>query len=119
MESYLEKKLLEKVMSRFLSKEEQLVYEKVINMENRISEKASTPEHFMDLLRVESPHQHVAEAFELSLPELLKILKEIEEKIEKRTEQIKVETQWMDCTNVVSAAFEVNNNRKYFFTEGR
>lgn len=118
MESYIEAKLLNKAISRFLSNEEQLLYEKVINIENMISEKALTPEHFIDLIRAESPHKHVAEAFNLSLHELLEVLKEIEIKIEKRTKMIKAEARWLDCTNVVSTAFEKNEHRKYFYTEG-
>lgn len=118
MDSYLDKKLLEKVISRFLSKEERLLYEKVINLENVISEKALTPEHFVDLLRIESPHKQAAAEFNLSLPELLEVLKEIEEKIDNRIEKVNVEARWLDCTNAVSAAFETNENRKYFYTEG-
>jgi len=118
MESYIEAKLLNKVISRFLSNEERVLYEKVINMEDMISEKAWTPEHFIDLIRTETPHKHVAEAFNLSLHELLELLKEIEIKIEKSTKMIKAEIRWLDCTNVVSTAFEKNENRKYFYTEG-
>lgn len=118
MDNYLDKKLLEKVISRFLSKEERLLYGKVINMENVISERALTPEHFVDLLRAETPHKQVAVEFNLSLPELLEVLKEIEEKIENRIEKVNTETRWIDCTNAVSDAFETNENRKYFYTEG-
>ncbi|GGP12059.1 hypothetical protein [Oceanobacillus neutriphilus] len=118
MDNYLDKKLLDKVISRFLSKEERLLYGKVINMENVISERALTPEHFVDLLRAEAPHKQVAAEFDLSLTELLEILKEIEEKIENRIEKVSTETRWLDCTNVVSGTFETNENRKYFYTEG-
>ncbi|WP_080875812.1 hypothetical protein [Oceanobacillus timonensis] len=118
MDSYLGKKLQEKMIDRFLTKEERLLFRKVISMEDMISEKALTPEHFMDLLRTESPHRHIAEAFDLSLPELLEVLKEIEAKIDLNTEKVITETRWLDCTNVVSADFEVQKNRRYFYTEG-
>lgn len=118
MDSYLDKKLLEKVVNRFLSKEERLLYGKVINMENVISERALTPEHFVDLLRAETPHKQVAVEFGLSLPELLEVLKKIEEKIENCIEKINPETRWLDCTNAVSGTFGTNENRKYFYTEG-
>ncbi|MCT1902408.1 hypothetical protein [Oceanobacillus sojae] len=118
MDSYLDKKLLEKVVSRFLSKEERLLYGKVINMENVISERALTPEHFVDLLRAKIPHKQVAVEFGLSLPELLEVLKKIEEKIENCIEKINLETRWLDCTNAVSGTFETNEKRKYFYTEG-
>lgn len=118
MESYVNKKILEKIVNHVLSKEECLLYRKVIKMEDVMAERASTPEHFIDLLQLDLPHQQIAKEFGLSLPALLEALKEIEEKIEKSMEKIKAEIRWLECTKVIQAALGENKNKKYFYTEG-
>ncbi|MFD1064840.1 hypothetical protein [Oceanobacillus locisalsi] len=118
MDSYLDKRLQEKLIDRFLTEKERLLYRKVIHMEDGIAERALTPEHFMDLLQIESPHKYIAEVFDLSLSELLEVLKEIEKKISINAEYIQAEIRWLDCTNVVSAELKMDKNKRFFYTEG-
>ncbi|MGP4075889.1 hypothetical protein [Halobacillus sp. K22] len=80
MSDYLIKLLTEKIINSF-PEEEKVIYNYVIQMEDQIAEEVATPAEFMNRLHVESPHKLAAQAFGMTLFELLQTLKQVDEKI--------------------------------------
>ncbi|MCA0972188.1 hypothetical protein LCM20_16390 [Halobacillus litoralis] len=93
-----------------LPEEQQALYTYVIHMEDRLAEVVATEGEFMDRLKIERPHQLAADRFGMTLFELLQTLRDIEEHVSERLEQMLAEVSWVDCTHLVNGG-----DRKVFY----
>jgi len=114
MNDYLMKLLTDKIINSF-PEEEKEIYNYVIQMEDQIAEEVATPAEFMNRLHVDSPHKLAAQAFDLTLFQLLQMLKQVDEKIAHQLEPMLKAVQWKDCTELINERGGDDTNRKLFY----
>ncbi|GAB2544410.1 hypothetical protein [Gracilibacillus alcaliphilus] len=114
MNYYLSELFLNRILNS-LSDKERLLYTSVCEMEDKIAEKCLTPEAFINQFTNYLPHKDLAEKFDLKLPELIKAVNEIDEKINRKLEEIYQKIQWIDCTKIAYKRMEDKPNTKLFY----
>ncbi|GGD23047.1 hypothetical protein [Pontibacillus salipaludis] len=112
MSDYLVKQLTDKIV-RALPKEKKDIYNYVMRMEDDIEKEVATSAEFLDYLRSEAPHKLAAEHFELTLSELLQIMKDVEIDIDQQLTSMMNEVKWVDCTDFFYSASK--KNQKVFY----
>lgn len=99
---------------RKLSEEKRRLYEFIVKEEDQLAQIASTANHFLQLLEVQSPYEHAAHHFNLPIERVFHLMTRIEdelsEKIEKRYEKV----MWVDYTNYTSHQQNLNQNKFVF-----
>ncbi|MGR9049714.1 hypothetical protein ACQ4XT_13895 [Halobacillus faecis] len=114
MSDYLMKTLTDHIV-RTLPQKKREIYNYVIKMEDEIAEEVTSSGEFMDRLKHDSPHKRAAEHFDLTLFELLQMMKEMEEEIACQLASKMDDVKWIDCTDIIRARSNVKENQKIYF----
>lgn len=114
MNEYLQKILTENILST-LPEQQKDLYHYVIKMEDDIAEEVDSEEQFMNHLRSVSPHKRAAKHFNMTLFELLNVMKQVEEEISRQLIPMMDAVKWKDCTEIVLSKSQLKENHKVFF----
>lgn len=113
MNRNLNEPLREMIIHHILTEKERLFYKKVLNTEDNIAEQASTAEQFIKSLQSTHLYDHIAREYSLTVPKVLEVLSDIEERIGRRMQEMQGETEWFDCTNMIQS----DGTSKLFYLE--
>lgn len=114
MSDYLLNILTDHIISTLPQKQRDL-YNYVIKMEDDMAEEVDSAGEFITRLKIESPHKLAADHFELTLFELLQVMKEIEEEVARQLPSKMDAVKFIDCTDSIHADLNVKKDQKLYF----
>ncbi|MCA0983525.1 hypothetical protein LCL89_05590 [Halobacillus yeomjeoni] len=85
-----------------LPEQQRALYKYVVDREDLLADKVTTPGEFMSLLETDQTYQKAADHFGMTWLELLQSLKKIEEHIADGLERMVNEVSWTDCTHLIN-----------------
>ncbi|WP_307435485.1 hypothetical protein [Bacillus sp. V2I10] len=84
------------------------VYQYIESMEDKLASQCETKEQFLTLLVEKSPYQQAATHFHMSVDEMYKLMKDIENEINTRLDMKIEKYRWIDYTEKVQDGLKQN-----------
>lgn len=98
-----------------LPRKKRRVYQFIESIEDKLAEKSETKEQFLSLLKEQSPHHQAARHFNTTIDEILILMHEIEDEINRRLEMKINNYKWIDFTEKLNKINgQIDHDKQYF-----
>lgn len=97
-----------------LSEKKRSLYQFVIKIEDSLAQSANTADHFLSLLVEYSPYELAGHQFDLPIKEVVRLMNDIEEELNKKIEIRCARSKWIDYTDRLQQTNDEEGEKQLF-----